>query len=633
MPILYQHQVVRKPGFLSDSETKKYGFLSHEEKYYSSRICKWCGLAKQNYKEMVAAMNSFLRSEAAITSIHQLPEEMHSCIRYGLEHIDDFKTEEFLANTDFKRFKDYLTEGEDGTINPESPILNYLNRCADTTIAITITGNYINKRFDEKRVFKLIWMLSQALVIEKEKFRVNGVKYLERPFILNVPCIMEADSCLPDTSNVELPIIENEEDDCPCTELKRKEHACNCEDNSIDPCDCKCDDECVEQNPCCAEITPFVAELFIVKDEVSCYKAGEISYIENVMKGELRERKHRHFQREEIYTEREEENNTFEERDKQVDERFSLHKEIDKVVETDLSVDAGASYSYGVGAGKTGTSFSSSLDVSYNQSRKDARRIVQDESKNVVRRALKRVEQKVRTFTSKRLINEIEERNKHSFDGTGFSDNYNGIYFYANQERKAQVYSYGMREMLDFYVPDPSARLKRLLEKEFKLKKPIKPCLHIEDINSEDYLKYIQCYGFSDLERPPKQIEYVDFVVKGRHEIGKKGNAGLHKGQTQFTVPDNYEAVSMEIVSKSVTWDGNGGVSILIQVGDGEVFLRYNDPDQDIASLDKLVGTQIVDFQAWDAVIYNINVRVKCELKSELALKWQIDVFNRIMQN
>ena len=465
---------------------------------------------------------------------------------------------------------------------------------------------------------------------------INVRKYFERPFILNVPCIMELNPC---SGKQPIEIVTNENPnndgkDCPCNELREKENDCNCEESSTDPCECKCDDTCHDQNPCCAKIETFVSELFVVKDEVACYKPGEISLIENVMMGETRVKKHRHLQREETYSEREEENNIYNERDTQIDERFSLHKEVDNVVETDLSVDAGANYSSRAGNKKTYKSFSASLDVSFNQSKKDASKIVQDESKNVITRAIEKVEKKVRTLSSRKMINEIEEKNKHSFDGTAFTQHENGIYFFVNQERKAQVYSHGVRKMLDFYVPDPSLRLKSLLEKDFELKKPKKPCLNIENINPDDYLKYIQCYGFRDLEKLPKSTEYVDFVVKGRHEPDNsrkgKGNSGLHTGQTQFVIPDNYEAVSMAFASKSVSWDGSG-VSILITVADGEVVVRDGSADTNSDTLSKLTGNQTVNYQAWDAVVYNLVVRVKCVLNSELTLKWQLDVFNRIM--
>ena len=61
--------------------------------------------------------------------------------------------------------------------------------------------------------------------------------------------------------------------------------------------------------------------MFVVEDEVSCYSPGEIAAIENVMMGEKRVKKHRHLQREETYTETEEEKNTYNERNNQIDER------------------------------------------------------------------------------------------------------------------------------------------------------------------------------------------------------------------------------------------------------------------------------------------------------------------------
>lgn len=641
MSILYKQQIVRTSGYLSDEETENNSFLSHNENILSKHARNWCKLALTDYNSMIVSMEKYLKSEESIKSIEQFSKDYLECLNYGLNNQDNFSTREFLKRTNFRNLKNEIKIQKNGNVDNKSSISQLINRCADTTLAIVKTGIYINKRFDEKRVFKLLNLLQDSFLHGKEKFKVDGIKYLERPFILNMPCVMDAKHCLEREVNVtdENSIKTNgEKENCPCNDFIEKNQNCNCEDD-ISSCECNCDEECVDQNPCCAEIKPYIAELFIVKDEVACYKPGEMSYIENVIKDEIRVREHRHLQREETYNEYEEENNTFEERDTQVDERFSLHKEIEKVVDTDLSIDAGATYSSG--NEKTPTSFTASLDVSYNQSKKDARKIVQDESKNVITKALKRVENKVRTLTSRRMINEIEEKNKHTFGGTkGATEDMSRQFYFVNQERKGQVYSHGLREMLDFYIPDPSLRLKSLMEKEFDLKKPIKPCVEIEQISPRDYLKYVQCYGFNDLEKLNIEPKTLKLFVKGDNPVVGKNKEQFTINETQtFIVPEGYIATELKIDGYNSTHrDEEFWSKVFMAVGSGNVYLEHNDGySWDTANSTKLVsplgnleGTNTLSITNWNVTTYNITLYIKCVPHPSRLLQWQLDVYKKI---
>jgi len=651
MPVLYKQEVVRKPGNFSKPEIKRLGFLSHDENQDSKTVLKWCELGKANYQKMIDAMNKYLLSKEAITSIEQFPADIKPSLQYAMENKDNFSLKTFLSKTNFRNLKNEIKITDDGCADPTSSIYNLMERCANTGLAIHKTGNFINKKFDEKEAFKVLNLLKDAFSIGKKEFSINATKYLERPFILNVPCIMDLKPCSSKkpTSKVEKDKPNSKEENCPCNDLKEKERSCNCENTVTDPCDCKCDDTCHDQNPCCAKIETFVAELFVVEDEAICYKPGDISYIENVMKGETKVRKHRHLQREETYTETEEENNSYSERNTQIDERFALHKEIDKVVETDLSVDAGANYSSRWGTEKgTNRSFSASLDVSYNRSKKDARKTVQDQSKNVITKAIEKLEKKARTLSSKRMINEIEEKNKHSFDGTEFTEHDNGIYFFVNQERKAQVYSHGVREMLDFYIPDPSLRLKTLMEKEFDLKKPEKPCINIEDIDPKDYLKYIQCYGFTDLERLDSEPKILNLEnVKGDNERIKNKedfkNFKMPQDSTQsFVVPDGYVATELKIDGYTSTHrDEEFWSKVVMSVGSANVFIEHNDGYswdtannvKRVAPLNNLMGNNTLSIANYYTTTYNISLQIRCEIHPDTKIKWQLDVYNRIMEN
>lgn len=653
MPVLYHHEVIYKPGYFTKPEIQKLAFLSHAENRETENIKKWCKLGKENYQKMLDAMNIYLKSEEAINSLIQFPKDIQPCLEYTINNPDTFNTKAFLEKTNFRNLKNEIKVQEDGRVDLNSSIAELMDRCADTALAIHKTKNFKNRKFDEKLAFRALNLLKDSFQIGKEKFaNVNGREYIRRPFVLNVPCIMKINPCtglLSDNIEDEIQDPISSDKECPCNELKAKENACNCEETKTDPCECECDDTCHTQNPCCAKIETFVAELFVVEDEVSCYKPGEIADIENVMMGEKRVKKHRHLQREETYTETEEENNTYNERNNQIDERSFLSSAIDNVIESDLSVDAGASYSSRTGTKKNYKTFDASLDVSYNQSKKNAKKTVQDHTKNVLTRAIEKVEKKSRTLTSRRMINEIEEHNKHIFDGTEYSENKNGIYFFVNKEQKAQVFSHGVRAMLDFYIPDPSKRLQVLLEKKFELKKPKKPCLNIEEIDTNDYLKYIQCYGFVDLETPPESEIIIPITLKGGPneplENAKEKNQFQHNSSEQFVVPDGYSATKMKIISYSSTHrDEEFWSKVSIICGTGHLFIEHTgnkdnpipwweanktDKDEDLLNLR---GNQSLNITNWNTTTYTININVICTIDNSIIRNWQVDVYSRIME-
>ena len=655
MPVLYQHEVIRKPGYLTNPEVQKLAFLTHDAKLGSQNVKEWSKLGTESYSKMIDAMNQYLESGKAITSFEQFPEYIVPSIKYAINNPDTFNTKGFLKAVDFEKVRKEILDREDGKPIPNSNIAELLEACADTILARHKTNNFKNQKFDEKLAFKSLTFLTEAAHIDDDKLAlINGKEYMARPVFITAESVLDIDWCLAMPS-----MIENDENQgeiekpryCPCDGLKARERACDCEETNNDPCECKCDDECHDQSPCCAEIETYVAELFVVKDEISRYKPGDISDIENVMMGEKRVKKHRHLQREETYSEEEEENSTYSERNNQIDERSSLHKEIDEVIETDLSLDAGASYSSRAGNKKTYKSFNASTDVSFNQSKKNAKKTVQDHSKDILTRALDRVEKRVRTIHSRRMINEIEEKNKHTFDGTGFTEHENGIYFFVNQERKAQVFSHGVRAMLDFNIPDPSKRLKSLLEKKFLRQKPKKPCLDIDQIDPKDHLKYIQCYGFTDLTKLNTSNKIIKLTVKGENEPIESKNQmddfENESGSQEFVVPDGYIATELKIEGYSSTHANQEFWSkVLIFIGSANVWIEhtaFNDDGEAVSwsvannrktsdTLNSLEGNNTLSYRNYYTTTYDIHVHIVCEPHPDQKLEWQLDVYNRIME-
>lgn len=619
---------------ISQKRIDQFGVKTHPKELVSERYKNWC--EHNSPDEAKQMIRSFLNGEEVILSLKQLPEGLQELIDWTAYEGYEFHLDDLIKKLDAKKITDiYGQEIRKGIISKDSMYFELRTNLGDQLVAEVLEEREKQAELDIPNVLKTIDLVRDIFLLKSEDLKIDIQKHFEKPIVLDM-CLFDLLKCNPKVSlpQKEKPNGETVETDCRC-----KEKPTN------DPCDCKCDEECIEQNPCCAEITPYIGELFIVKDEIVCYEPGEISYIENVMQTEIRERTHRHLQREETYSEQEEETSTYEERDLQVEETSTLHKEVDKIVEQDIGVNAGAQYANK----KPGMRFSAYLNASYKQARKDAKRIVQSESKNVIDRAISRVEKKIRKFSSVKLLNEIEETNRHVFGGTnGAPMDLSRQYYFVNQVRKAQVYSYGYRMMIDINLPEPAALYKSLLEAGFDMKRPVKPCINIEEISTEDYLEYVQCYGFLDLEMPPKESITIPVIISGgpnpplKDKNDLRNNQFEHKSKENFVVPDGYSATRMKIAGYNSTHrDQDFWSKVSIMCGNAQLYIEHTgDKDNPWWKADKsdkderlpnLIGNQFLNITNWNTTSYDITINIICTIDAETILKWKIDVFNRIM--
>ncbi|HHD79855.1 MAG TPA: hypothetical protein ENK98_09545, partial [Epsilonproteobacteria bacterium] len=456
MSDIFKMIVIRPPELLSQKKMDSIAHFTHTENIQSERFKKWSELGNtQNKKELHASMKSFIEQKNTWKDINEFPKPFMQLLQYADYHAYDFSLEEFSHYATKENLIKIFGEGFlSGKISTKSLYLDIKTKLEDILLAQMTLGKKTPQNYNVSNALLTLELCKKILVtFDRKDPQVNVKKHYKKPLVVDARTIFFDPCQVIDSDSVP---IESHSDSA----TKQR----NITD---DDCECLCEQECIEQSTCCDhEIIPYLAELYVVKDEVRGYEPGEISYIENIMKDEIRVRKHRHLQREELYTEQEEEVNTFEEKEFQTDEQFSVHKEVDKVIEKELSLDAGASYKYG---GEKGYSATVSFDASSNTAKKDARKLVQDKSKQVIEKAISRVEKKVRSLATRKLINETEEKNKHVFGGeTGAVGDMSRQFYYVNQVRKAQVYSYGVRQIIDLTLPEPATLFKRLLEIPFE---------------------------------------------------------------------------------------------------------------------------------------------------------------------
>ncbi len=217
-----------------------------------------------------------------------------------------------------------------------------------------------------------------------------------------------------------------------------------------------------------------VGDLKVVKQWLVAYQAGEISDIHNMMQGEHKDRVHRRLEKtQELFSYSSSESSETS-RDTQSADRFEVKREAEQVLKQDLNVNASlrAQYNYmsvvsvAVGAG-----------FAYNRNSSDQQKVAQNFSREVVDKAVSRVQSSSATQRSTTKIFETEETNTHGFDNKEGDGHVSGIYRWVDKRYRAQVFNYGKRLMFEFVLPEPAALLvqSRLRAYEANLDVPRKP--------------------------------------------------------------------------------------------------------------------------------------------------------------
>lgn len=197
-----------------------------------------------------------------------------------------------------------------------------------------------------------------------------------------------------------------------------------------------------------------VGDLKVVKQWLVEYLPGEISHIENVLKSEIRDRTHRRLEKiDQTYTTTtsiKEET----QKDTQSTERADLKREVENIVKSELNVGANLSVTY------NGTPVKSTVsgNFSYKTESNAREKSNADFFREVISKAVQRVEKNVTETRSIASQFETEETNKHSFENNKINaKNIVGIYRWVDKKYKAQLFNYGRRMMFEFMIPEPAA--------------------------------------------------------------------------------------------------------------------------------------------------------------------------------
>lgn len=625
MPDALRTFTVRNPAVLTGREINLFGIQSHPERYQSTRFKQWLAYCKSNDRDALqSAIIEFLRGPDSVKTLDDLGNQWSSIVGAFLSYGPEINKE-----TGYEILKQ--SPNAFSSAKKVAGFFAARTNVADTILALAhLKRLSLRSNIDYQSVLRVMTFVEHAAALEMRLPESTIKKHFETPVLLP-SCFFRLDACKGAGLEVPFPFLQDL--GVGSSERRASRNGCTSDGN----CTCKVNDECIEQSYCCASITPYVVDLMIVRDSTKCYQAGDLSFIKNVLAGETLSTKHRRLDKTEEISESEEERSRYSERDLQIDDKSALHSEINSTVNTDLSIDAGvtANASWGKGTYSLTTTSNFSFDKSKETSNKETR----DYSKDVMDRAISKLEEKVRTSVKTTRLIETEETNEHGFSNVE-GPNVSGQYLYVNKLSRAQVYNYGKKAVVDIYLPEPASLFIKLLEGKFDGVEPAAPKkidITAEQITPDNYSALATQYGLKDVPNPQAFHTKIEVNLEGTpgDPKGIKKKSGSWTSGFDCVIPADYVGVSMAVNSIRLNYNDGGGVSISATLGPNGDSVWHRDYDKQhkyTSSLPSIEGNHTITVHTWDVTNFTWILTIECELKAEAKAQWQKEVFAKIEQ-
>jgi hypothetical protein len=369
-----------------------------------------------------------------------------------------------------------------------------------------------------------------------------------------------------------------------------------------------------------------IGDLLIVRQQLKAYQLGDFAHVENVLRGEFREREHRRLAVREEITIAEEERETEKERDLQSAERNEMQSEAQKTVQSQFGLEAGLQVSGSYGPA---VSFSASLNASFSTSTSEAQRKATSYSREVTEKTSERVSERVREERTRRLLEQIEEINIHRIENTDDPQGHvRGIYRWLNKLYDAQVFNYGQRMMYEFVVPEPAAYFLYAMvvnpSQDLELDKPEPPMfgsqpLKPENLTRTNYQQYLAAYEVTTAKPPPPSFTHVAFFDK---QEGKEESN--YERATKVAIPDGYEATAATTWYWYVYTSDKSRFKVAIGSHDASGGVSFGTPRR----TELPVGVHAYLMQA-----FVVTADIYCRLTTEGFAKWQHDTYAAILES
>lgn len=417
-------------------------------------------------------------------------------------------------------------------------------------------------------------------------------------------------------------------------------------------------------------------DLLIVRQELLKYEPGEIAHIENILKGEFKNKKHRKLDRSEVIVFEETEKTEETEEELQTTDRYELQSEASRTLSETYSGDAGVKYSGSYGWGE----IEAHGNAAYNRATEESSKSASTIAKDTVSRSVQKIKERVLKRRSKTDISEIEIINEHGFDNKQ-GDDITGIYRWVDKYYKAEIVNYGKRIMLEFMIPEPAAFYRFALANKPKgennLQKPDEPgfCkrgifykLKPTDLSPANYIGFVAKYEVRDITPPPQNYINVSKNIRATHDETENNTSMIQFAEQIIKAPEKYRIIGVSYrihvgMSHVRNTSGQDEMHVSVLLGEKHLFekdmreYKLNDKSVNVknsyieeyvflepeksdnpAKIEVYSKSENIQELALSvsgfstlALSINIGLKIQCERTEQAYEQWQIDTFNAIM--
>jgi hypothetical protein len=366
-----------------------------------------------------------------------------------------------------------------------------------------------------------------------------------------------------------------------------------------------------------------VGDLLVVRQFLKRYEGRELAHIENILKGEYKERMHRRARTTEETITVETEMKREEERDQQTTERFELKTESSQIQKEEASLKVGLALS-----GKYGPTveFKASTDFAMNTSKEEASKIATSYSKDITTRATNRIFERRREERILKTIEVFEEKNTHGVDNKTGARHVVGQYQWIDKIYEAQVYNYGKRMLFDIMLPEPSAFLLHAMVTQPKagadLVKPLPFTLQPNEISEWNYAYYVKKYEVVGVSPPPQPYITVSKAFEGKGS----GDDNVTKA-AEIPIPDGNQAISGFV---SAWYNRTSGGIVDVSLGDR--MRRFSDNGAWNTAMSSQVGSIQFSMKTWRATELAVGVEIRCQRTQRALDDWKLKTHAAILQ-
>jgi hypothetical protein len=372
-----------------------------------------------------------------------------------------------------------------------------------------------------------------------------------------------------------------------------------------------------------------IADLLMVRQQLIGYERADVAHIENVLKGEGKEREHSTRRETEELTFRETEVSTSEERELETTDRFEMTRESNETIKEDASLKAGLTVS-----GKYGPTveFTASAEGSMSRSKEEATKTASSFSQDVTQRSSNKISERVLERSSLRVTNEVIEKNTHKLDNVAGTRHISGVYQWVNKVYRAQMFNYGLRTMFDFMVPEPAAFLIKAMqsahESSVELEKPEDFILTPNQITETNYGDYVAAYSATDVTPPPEmyRTKSVDFKANDEEPPTMLNHSG------QIAIDEGYEAITAYLGTLVFYWSTNWALFVVVGNNFCQVTPKADNSYTTMQTLSMANERSTVPFALITNRVANVGltIEIKCQRTETALQKWRAETHAKL---